>query len=112
MPGPRTSTTISPGGVVNAASFAAGSAKVEKAPALVVGSIASIFGTNLAASTKAAQTVPLPRQLGGTAVSVDGIAAPLFYVSPTQINFQIPSPLDTTPGISAAPGVVVGTAAG
>jgi hypothetical protein len=29
-------------------------------------------------------------KLGGTSVMVGGIAAPLFYVSPTQINVQMP----------------------
>jgi uncharacterized protein (TIGR03437 family) len=70
------------------------------------GSIATIFGTNLAAETAEAGNVPLPTQLKGTSVSVYGIAAPLFYVSPTQINFQWPSSSGTTPGI------VVTTAAG
>jgi uncharacterized protein (TIGR03437 family) len=72
---------ISPAGVVNAASYAKG---------FWVGSIVSVFGTNLAASSAVATTVPLPTQLNGTSVTVNGIAAPLFYVSPTQINFQIP----------------------
>jgi hypothetical protein len=62
------------------------------------GSIATIFGTNLGAATAIAPGVPLPRQLGGTRVTWNGVAAPLFYVSPTQINFQVPSPDDTTPG--------------
>jgi uncharacterized protein (TIGR03437 family) len=39
-----------------------------------------------------ASTVPLPTELGGTSVMVNGRAAPLFYVSPGQINFQMPSP--------------------
>ncbi len=104
--------SIYPGGVLNAASFAVGNTQTGTGPALAAGSIASIFGTNLATSTQTAQTMPLPRQLAGTSVSVDGIAAPLFYVSPTQINFQMPSSLDTAPGVSSAPGVVVATAAG
>jgi uncharacterized protein (TIGR03437 family) len=108
---------IFPGGVVNAASYATGRSEDQSnlngtvTEGLASGSIASIFGTNLATSTKTATTVPLPRQLGGTSVSVYGIAAPLFYVSPTQINFQIPSPGDTTPGVSTS-GMVVSTAAG
>jgi len=106
---------INPGGVVNAASYATG-LEIDSSGTVFTtlpgGSIATIFGTNLAASTQSAQSAPLPRQLAGTAVSVDGIAAPLFYVSPTQINFQMPSSNDTTPGISAATGIVVGTAAG
>ncbi len=66
------------------------------------GAIATIFGTNLANATASAKVVPLPLELGGTAVMVGGVAAPLFYVSPTQINFQVP----------ANGSVVVSTAAG
>src|ERR1700693_4371920 len=40
--------SIYPGGVVNAASFAAGNAQTGTGPALAGGSIASIFGTNIA----------------------------------------------------------------
>jgi len=76
------------------------------------GAIVSIFGTNLAAATATTQGFPLPRQLGGTTVTWNGVAAPLFYVSPTQINFQVPSPNDETPGVVVAAGVVVSTAAG
>lgn len=96
---------ISPGGVVNAATYSA-----DYVGAL--GSIATIFGTNLAASTQAATTLPLPITLAGTSVSVNGIAAPLFYVSPGQINFQIPELGNEGPGASTAQGVVVVTAAG
>jgi uncharacterized protein (TIGR03437 family) len=111
---------ITAGGVVSAASYTQGIAGLTTAgypqtgggPALVGGSIASIFGSGLAASAQSAGTLPLPITLGGTSVSVNGIAAPLFFVSPTQINFQIPSGTDTTPGASNAAGVVVSTGAG
>ncbi|MBI3684220.1 MAG: prolyl oligopeptidase family serine peptidase [Acidobacteria bacterium] len=58
-------------------------------------SIVSAFGTNLATSTLAASTVPLPTSLGGTAVKVRDSAgierlAPLFAVSPGQVNYQMP----------------------
>ena len=58
-------------------------------------SIVAAFGTNLATATSAAATLPLPTVLGGTTVKVrgsDGIErlAPLFFVSPTQINYEIP----------------------
>jgi uncharacterized protein (TIGR03437 family) len=52
--------------------------------------IASVFGQNLAASTALATSLPLPTTLGGVSVLVDGVAAPLFYVSPLQINLQLP----------------------
>jgi len=108
---------IDPGGVVNGASYADGlggrsfSDLQGGQPSLAAGSIASIFGSNLAASTLSAQP-PLPRQLGATSVSVNGIAAPLFFVSPTQIDFQMPTGLDVTPGASSAQGIVVSTSAG
>ncbi|MBI2818920.1 MAG: hypothetical protein HYX73_02985 [Acidobacteria bacterium] len=75
---------IAQDGVVNGASFAPGSGAV--AP----GSIIAIFGTNLAATTAFAQTLPLPATLEGTSVTIGGINAPLFYVSPLQIYAQVP----------------------
>jgi uncharacterized protein (TIGR03437 family) len=54
------------------------------------GSIVSLFGTGLASSTASAVTLPLPTSLAGVTVRVNGIAAPLFFVSPFQINLQIP----------------------
>ena len=81
----RAVPVINAGGIVNAASYGLpGSA----GPA--AGSIVSLFGTGLATSTLTASTLPLPLTLGTTSVSVSGVPAPLFYVSPTQINFQLP----------------------
>src|SRR5579863_9549514 len=79
---------IAPGGIVNAASF---KPDPDRGIALTGGEIATIFGTNLAASTATAQGYPLPRTLGGTSVTYGGFSAPLFYVSPGQINFQVPT---------------------
>jgi uncharacterized protein (TIGR03437 family) len=73
---------ISPGGVVNGASFSAGP--------VVPGSIVSIFGTALASGTAQAATNSPPTTLQSTQVLMNGIAAPLFYVSPTQINAEVP----------------------
>src|SRR5258708_26086855 len=50
----------------------------------------SIFGTHLASSIAAASSVPLPISMGGVAVTVNGVVAPLYYVSPGQLNIQIP----------------------
>ncbi len=57
--------------------------------------IVSAFGANLASSTLAATTLPLPTSLAGATVKVKDSAAternaPLFFVSPGQINYQIP----------------------
>ncbi len=59
-------------------------------------SIAAVFGTGLATRTVGLSTATLPTTLDGTTVYVNGIPAPLFFVSPGQINFQIPESL--TPG--------------
>ncbi len=92
------------GGIVNAASFApAGTPGSAVAP----GSLVSIFGTNLASVNTSADRTPLPPSLGGTSVTIDGIPAPLLYVSPGQINAQIPHAVRT-----ANVPVVVTTAVG
>ena len=52
----------------------------------------SIFGQNLGAS-EVAGSMPLPLMLGGTCVTLNNIALPLFMASPTQINAQIPPDL-------------------
>ncbi len=58
--------------------------------------IVSGFGSSLASTTAAASSVPLPTSLQGTRVIVKdraGVvrAAPLYFVSPSQINYQIPA---------------------
>ncbi len=64
--------------------------------ALAAESIASAFGEGLAVRTEAATTTPLPTVLAGTSVRVTDSAgvtrlAPLFFVSPGQINYLIPA---------------------
>ena len=54
------------------------------------GSIAVLFGRDLAPQTAVAEQIPLPRELAGTSVLVNSVPAPLFFVSQTQINFQVP----------------------
>ena len=58
--------------------------------------LVSAFGANLATGISVAGSGPLPTSLGGTSVTVRdaaGVArlAPLFLVSPNQINYAIPS---------------------
>jgi uncharacterized protein (TIGR03437 family) len=87
------SPAIGNNGVVSAAGFVSGATR---------GSIATIFGTLLANGTASASTVPLPRTLANVQVSVNGVFAPLFYVSPGQINLQIPfeAPLQGTVSVT------------
>lgn len=65
-------------------------------PSVAHESIASIFGSNLAITTQIATSQPLPTELAGTRIRIkydDGVErdAPLFFVSPSQINFQVPT---------------------
>jgi uncharacterized protein (TIGR03437 family) len=54
------------------------------------GGLATVFGDFTGVSPAAASGMPLPTQLTGVQVSVNGVAAPLLGVWPTQINFQVP----------------------
>lgn len=65
--------------------------------------IVAAFGDGLATATETARAVPLPLQLAGTRITVTDTtgtehAARLYFVSPQQINFQMP------------PAVAIGTA--
>jgi uncharacterized protein (TIGR03437 family) len=57
---------------------------------LAPGTIVEIFGSSLASQTVLNSVIPLPKNLGGTSVIIGGIEAPLFFVSPFQVNAQIP----------------------
>src|SRR5262249_8636574 len=76
--------------------LAAASAASFRTNAVARESIASIFGSALATETQAAAAIPLPTTLANTSVRVrDGAGneslAPLFFVSPAQINLLIPA---------------------
>ena len=67
------------------------------------GTIVSIMGSGLSFDTVTADlTQPsLPTRLGNTEVFLNGIASPLFYVSPSQINVQVPWELQDQTSINA-----------
>ncbi len=63
--------------------------------ALAPESIASIYGSGLAAAPQQAQSQPLPLSLGSVSVNLKDVSGamfpvPLFYVSPNQVNCFIP----------------------
>ena len=68
---------------------------------LSAGSDPSLFGEGFGDQVIVADTVPLPLELGGVSVELNGIPAPLIFVSPNQINFQTPWELqnDTKAGV-------------
>ncbi len=69
-------------GVADAASF--------RSDWLAPGSIVSILGSRLSQFARGAEFVPLWTKLWGTRVFLDGEPIPLYSVSPTQVNAQIP----------------------
>lgn len=78
-------TTVQAARTVNAGSFV---------QSVAPDSLAATFGTQLASTTAAANSLPLPLTLAGVTVMVNNLSAPLLYVSPTQINYQIPTNID------------------
>jgi uncharacterized protein (TIGR03437 family) len=80
-------TQLGVGGVSNAATGQ---------QAYAPGMILSIYGTALGTFVESAYTIPLPQYLAGFSATINGVTAPLYYVSPTQVNVQIP--YETQPG--------------
>ncbi|HEY4359461.1 MAG TPA: protease pro-enzyme activation domain-containing protein [Bryobacteraceae bacterium] len=54
------------------------------------GGIMTVFGSQLALAVGLASNIPLPVSMNGVAVTINGVAAPLYYVGPGQLNIQIP----------------------
>jgi uncharacterized protein (TIGR03437 family) len=74
---------IADGGILNGASF-------ERGQPVAPGELVSLFGSNLAARLATADSVPLSTTIDDVFVTVNGIRAPLYLVSPGQINAQVP----------------------
>ena len=77
-------------GIANGASFQ---------QAFAPGMILSVFGTNLASSTEIAAQLPLPLTMRGVSATVNGIPAPLYFVSSGQLNIQIPYETGAGPAV-------------
>jgi uncharacterized protein (TIGR03437 family) len=96
---------ISPGGIVSASAFGGFTA-------VAPGSWIEIYGTGLAADSRSWTGADFtgntaPTSLDGTSVTIGGQSAFIDYISPTQVNVQVPS----NTGTGAQP-VIVKTAAG
>jgi uncharacterized protein (TIGR03437 family) len=92
---------VNAGGVVNDGGYAT--------QGVAPGSIIAIFGTNLASKLAIGDTIPLSGTLDTvTSVTFNGTGAGLFYVSPTQMDAQLP--WEALPGGTV--NVVVTTTAG
>ncbi len=102
---------VAAGGVVNGASFG-----LAPNAGVAPGSLISVFGSNLATTMAAADSIPLSTTLGGVSVTIGGIAAPLTFVchlcvsgTGDQLNLQVPwevqgntAPLVVTVGNSSS----------
>jgi uncharacterized protein (TIGR03437 family) len=81
--GPVFAPAVNGGGILNAASYTT--------QGVAPGAVVSIFGANLADSTVGASGIPLPTALSDvTSVTLNNIPAGLYFVSPLQINAQVP----------------------
>lgn len=74
-------------GLTNSASF-----QQNYAPGMIL----SVFGTQLANAAQAAASLPLPGTMQNASVRINGVFAPLYYVSASQLNVQVP--YETQPG--------------
>ena len=83
--GPQTQISI--GGISNAASGQ---------QAYAPGMILSVYGAGMGEFAQAASATPLPAMMAGFEAWVNGESTPLYYVSPDQVNLQIP--YDISPG--------------
>ncbi len=87
---PLTLVSYTTAGVVNSAS--------NSRDALAPNAIATVYGAGLSYITQSAFAVMpasglMPMQLAGVRVYVGEVSAPIYYVSPTQINFLVPTEL-------------------
>ncbi len=104
-----TNPAVYPTGILNAASYAAGSG-------VAPGSIVSVFGVDFATGLSLYNSATLPSSLGGASLEVMDAAAgvnlpaPMFYVSPGQMNVQIP--WETAPGDATTLQPILSGAAG
>jgi uncharacterized protein (TIGR03437 family) len=77
-----------------------------KQPVLTPGAPTFLEGLRLASDTFSASSAPWPTSMGGVGVTINGTPAPLRFVSPTAIVFQVPQKL------TAAGSVVVSAPSG
>jgi uncharacterized protein (TIGR03437 family) len=85
-------TAISTNATITASASGANLAGGGDAAAIAPGALVAILGSNLSdvSASAPAGLKQLPTTLGGVQVYFNGVLAPLMYVSPNQINSQVP----------------------
>ena len=84
------SATSSISAVANSASY-----KASVSPGMLM----AVFGTGLANSPATAPLSALPFSLAGVSATVNGLAAPILYVSPTILDIQVPYTVGAGPAV-------------
>ena len=82
------STTLSIGGVANAASYQ---------QVFAPGMLLYVAGTELSPVTAIAGAVPFLGFMGDVSATINDLDAPLYYVSPTQLDIQVPYEVEAGP---------------
>jgi uncharacterized protein (TIGR03437 family) len=59
-------------------------------PSLAPGGLISVFGRNLSPVNLATREIPVPTALGDSCLTINGLPVPVLFVSPTQVNAQMP----------------------
>ena len=68
-------------------------------PAYAPGMILSVFGSQLSQGVQAVSNLPLPVTVTGVSATINGVPAPFYYSSPSQLNIQIPYETGTGPAV-------------
>ena len=90
IPFEAASTVMTIGGVANAASY-------DKV--FAPGMLLYVAGTQLSPIAQVASSVPFLTFMGDVSASINGFAAPLYYVSPGQLDIQIPYEIPPGPAV-------------
>jgi uncharacterized protein (TIGR03437 family) len=75
---------INSGGINNAASL-------DPSQLSAAAGIGTLYGLNFSTGTLLTSIVPWPTTLGGLTLRINGVLAPLLYVTPQQLGFQFPA---------------------
>jgi uncharacterized protein (TIGR03437 family) len=68
-------------------------------PGASPGELIAIYGSQLANTNATAASLPLSLSMSGVSATVNGWPAPLLYVSPSQINLQVPYEAGAGPAV-------------
>jgi uncharacterized protein (TIGR03437 family) len=77
-------------GASNALSISGATNAASNSQTYAPGMILSVYGSQLAPALQTDTALPLMLTMQGVSATVNGVSAPLYYISPAQINIQIP----------------------